>query len=552
MSVETRSRVRVKVGIEFHHPLAFWVGTTLISAGVCLHLPDFFMMRDMGYMMAGMPMSPSMEAGMAAIICGIGLAAYGLIPRRDAIAKVDQGGRKYHLRAMDDARLTGAHWGLLFVLGVALIVDVMKPATLGFVVPGMREEYGLSTQQALLLPLFALTGTTIGSFLWGMVADRVGRRAAIMFASLIFIGTAICGFMPSFGWNLLMCFVMGLSAGGMLPIVYALMAESVPAHDRGWLVVLHGGMGTVGGFLAASGLAMLLEPHFGWRILWLAGLPTGLLVLFLNRWIPESPRFLLERGRIDDARAVMARYGVEIEEDTAGATAEHDVMPVQSAAGHWSGLTRLFRGPLASHSIVVGLYGLAWGLVNWGFLTMVPTILRDKGIASGSVSSELFLAALIAVPGTVAVAYLYGRWSSKRSMIGYALATAVTLLAFAFVNPGAGDETTLKVLMVALLVTSGGVISMLSPYTAEVYPTELRGTGSGLAAGASKMGGIIGPQAAGLILGISTGFAGVATMMAVPSIVAAVALVVKGVETKGRGLEEIEAQHLLAVPDPVA
>jgi putative MFS transporter len=183
---------------------------------------------------------------------------------------------------------------------------------------------------------------------------------------------------------------------------------------------------------------------------------------------------------------------------------------------------------------------------------MVPTILRDKGIASGSVSSELFLAALIAVPGTVAVAYLYGRWSSKRSMIGYALATAVTLLAFAFVNPGAGDETTLKVLMVALLVTSGGVISMLSPYTAEVYPTELRGTGSGLAAGASKMGGIIGPQAAGLILGISTGFAGVATMMAVPSIVAAVALVVKGVETKGRGLEEIEAQHLLAVPDPVA
>src|SRR5262249_1695346 len=155
-----------------------------------------------------------------------------------------QSGESFHFQAMDSARLTAQHWGLLFVLGVALIVDTMKPATLGFVVPGTKSEYGITTAAVAFLPLVALTGTTIGSLLWGVLADRVGRRAAILLASILFIGTSICGFMPSFAWNLLMCFIMGISAGGMLPIVYALMTESMPAKKRGWLVVLHGGLGS--------------------------------------------------------------------------------------------------------------------------------------------------------------------------------------------------------------------------------------------------------------------------------------------------------------------
>src|SRR5688500_20222954 len=105
---------------------------------------------------------------------------------------------------------------------------------------------------------------------------------------------------------------MRRAGGGMLPIVDALMAESVPPKSRGWLVVLHGGMGTVGGTLAAAGFAALLEPTWSWRVLWLMNLPTGILMLILNRWIPESPRYLLDRGRIAEARGGMARYGVAI------------------------------------------------------------------------------------------------------------------------------------------------------------------------------------------------------------------------------------------------
>src|SRR5688500_20117147 len=106
---------------------------------------------------------------------------------------------------------------------------------------------------------------------------------------------------------------MRRAGGGMLPIVDALMAESVPPKSRGWLVVLHGGMGTVGGTLAAAGFAALLEPAWSWRMLWLMNLPTGILMLILNRWIPESPRFLLDPGRIAEARAVTVPYALSQE-----------------------------------------------------------------------------------------------------------------------------------------------------------------------------------------------------------------------------------------------
>ena len=91
-----------------------------------------------------------------------------------------------------------------------------------------------------------------------------------------------------------MCFLMGFGAGGMLPVTYALLAETMPSKHRGWALVLVGGLGAVGGYFAASGFAATLEPIFSWRILWLLNLPTGLMLLATGRFIPGvgqvSPR----------------------------------------------------------------------------------------------------------------------------------------------------------------------------------------------------------------------------------------------------------------------
>jgi putative MFS transporter len=536
-----------KTGIAFRSAPAFWVGITCVAGGVLAHIPDFVAAGSMHYHMAGMPMSRLMLAGMALIVGGLALTAWGLIPAgslaRPAHHAPETG---VYFRTMDDASLTGAHWGLLFVLGVALVVDVMKPATLGFAVPGMRQEYGISMAQVAAFPMVALTGTTIGSLLWGLLSDRIGRRAAILLASILFMGTSICGFMPSFRWNLFMCFIMGTSAGGMLPIVYALMTESMPAKKRGWLVVLHGGLGTVAGYLAASGLAALLEPHFSWRILWFMGLPTGLLLLVLNHWIPESPRFLLEHGRVDEAEAVLRRYGVTLTRTAPSREAPSGPVsaPPAGHAGHagaGSLLLALVRPPLAMRTLSVGLYAFGWSLVNWGFVTFTPTILRDRGLEAGYVSRILFWSALIAVPATVLVAWMYGYWSSKKTMTLFSALTGATLLLFALADPGAAGRGTALFLplMVLLLIGSGGIISMLSPYTAEVYPTRLRGTGSGFAAGASKVGGILAPPLIAFTLVRYPGFGLVGVIAAVPVLLSALMMGWVGLETRDRPLEEL-------------
>jgi putative MFS transporter len=526
----------MSTAVRFHHPAAFVAGVVLLTVGVLMHVPEFVSMRPMGYQMVGMPMSPMMLWGMAAILTGLGLSAFGLLPRLSALRAVPATDTRYYTRAMDDASLRWAHWWLLFVLGIALVIDVMKPATLGFVLPGLRAEYGITTGQAAFLPLFALTGTTIGSLLWGFLADRIGRRASILLAAMFFLGTSICGFMPSFAWNLFMCSVMGLSAGGMLPIVYALMAETVPAKMRGWLVILHGGLATALGYLAASGLAAVLEPLYSWRILWFVGLPTGLLIVVLNRWIPESPRFLLERGDEAGARDVMRRFGI----DVARQSGEPVEPRRQAAPGPARGMWTLFGPSLRRHSTTVMLYGLGWGLVNWGFVTFLPTILRDAGLQS-SANTLLFYAALASVPGTVFVAYLYGRWSTRKSMIAFAVLTSASLAAFAAAGENLASSTPAAIvgLTAVLMLSSTAVISMLSPYAAEVYPTDFRGRGSGLAAASSKVGGVIGPPAIGALLTASGSIVLPALVTAVPIAVAAVALMFLGEETRERGLEHI-------------
>src|SRR5205807_6077934 len=127
-------------------------------------------------------------------------------------------------------------------------------------------EYGVPKATASLVPFFALSGTVVGSVVWGVIADIYGRKASILLSAVMFVGTSICGAMPSLAWNIGMCFMMGAAAGGMLPVTYALLAEIMPTRDRGWSLVLVGGIGALGGFFAASSLSALLQPVCGWRI----------------------------------------------------------------------------------------------------------------------------------------------------------------------------------------------------------------------------------------------------------------------------------------------
>ena len=525
-------------GVSFHHPWAFWLGCALITAGVFAHMPMFMMGQHTHWQMVGMPMTTEMWLGMAAIPLGLVLSAYGMLPRRGAL-HAPGAGAPLHFHVADGVPLNREHWKLVIVLVITLAIDVMKPATLGFVVPGMSAEYDISTSRASLLALSALTGTTVGSVAWGRIADVFGRRAAILLSALMFIGTAICGAMPSFEWNLAMCFLMGASAGGLLPITFTLMAETVPAAHRGWLLVALGGVGTSAGYLIAAGAAATLEPMFSWRVLWLLGLPTGVVILMLNRFIPESPRFLSSAGLAHVARAVLRKFSGGAADAVERDDATHPGAPVIDERHAAQGLRHLLRGPHARITRGLLVCGTAWGLVNFGVLLWLPVNLAGLGVDAGAASALLARSAIYALPGIALVIWLYHRWSSYRALVLFIVLTTLALLAFAALDLLHLRSEALTVVVTAgLLVSVSGVIAMLIPYAAEIYPVHLRGTGSGVVAASSKFGGILG---AGLgVLGLFTHFTVSTLLVAVPMAISAVMLWRSGVETRGLRLEAIQ------------
>jgi MFS transporter, putative metabolite:H+ symporter len=526
-------------GFVFHHPLAFWSGCALLVAGVASHLPMLAMAGHAHWRLAGMPMTPGMWAGMAMILLGLGLAFHGLMPRLAGMPRAPQlvGTHGFHLA--DGVPLNRAHWLLVFALVVALAVDVMKPATLGFVLPGLSLEYGIATPTAGWLALSALTGTTVGSVLWGRLGDRFGRRAAILLSALMFMGTAICGAMPEFGWNLAMCFLMGASAGGLLPIAFTLLAETVPARHRGWLLVMLGGIGTSAGYLLAAGAAAVLEPRYGWRVLWLLGLPTGATILLLQRWIPESPRFLASAGLEDRARAVLRRFAGR---DAAAleADAASPPPPLVDERHPVADARQLLRGRHAPITWGLLVCGLAWGLANFGFLLWLPVNLVALGVPQPEASALLARAALLALPGIALVVWLYHRWSSIRALVLFIAGSALVMAALGAMGLlGVRAPDAVLAATALLLVGISGVIAMLIPYAAEIYPVRLRGTGSGVVAASSKAGGILG---AGLgVLGFFGHFALSALAIAFALGCSAWLLLRSGIETRGERLEDIEA-----------
>jgi putative MFS transporter len=505
------------------HLWAFTAGCLAVTLGVLLHLPMFWMGRDNGFVLADMPIDAEMIWGMALIVVGIAVAGYGLVPRRLVAHAAAE--PEVTVSAPEDAPLGPAHWRLMVVLTVALVIDVMKPASLGFIVPGVQAEYEISAATVAWLPFAALCGTVVGSVLWGWLADLYGRRASILLSAVIFVGTSICGSMPSLGWNVAMCFVMGAAAGGMLPVTYALLAETMPSRQRGWALVLVGGLGAVGGYLAASALSAWLLPIFGWRILWFLNLPTGLALVFLNVFIPESPKFLMAIGRVREAHVVLRRFGCTVRE---GAASLADRARVVAGAAPDTG----------PRTWALSIAALAWGLINFGLLLWMPAHFVAKGYSMAVSSGLLAASALIAVPTVFVAAWMYSAWSSKGALAASIALTAAGLLGVVHLEWASPADASPVLPIAVLIVGVNGLIAMLLPYAAESYPLRVRARATGWVAACTKAGGLAAQFLS--LLGLVPGLGWAAVAVFVPAVLSLVLVLRHGAETRGSDLREME------------
>src|SRR6185437_10123326 len=248
--------------------------------------------------------------------------------------------------------------------------------------------------------------------------------------------------------------------------------ESRPHRGRGHPGGLSGGIRHVG----------LLQPVFGWRIMWFLNLPSGLLLIALSPLIPESARFLLHIGRPREARATLARFGSVVvrEADDWDEEAELDHSHLPPTDTRYLGTT-----------LALTVTALSWGLLSYGVLLWLPGQLIAEGHDMGVAAAIIARSTFISVPVIVFAALLYSRWSTKGALLVMIGISEIGLLALVLRESGVHAAADPVIALTLLIVGSTGVISILLPYTAESYPIRIRGRATGWVAGVSKSGGFV-------------------------------------------------------------
>ncbi len=440
------------------------------------------------------------------------------------------------LAALEHAPFTRQHARFLTALLAALIFDYSKPFTVAFVIPGMREMWSLSEASAAYLPMASLSGTAIGVTFWGFMADRIGRRPALLWTVGIFMVTSLCGLAVSYWHSLLACLLMGMGVGGEVPIVFALATEYLPTRIRGRALLFLGVVGSIGGYAVAASTAAIVKAFYpevvAWRLLWLLSiLPAAVVLTFLvlrSNVVPESARYLISRNRADEARRA-AEFLIGPISNVVAREERASIAPAR--------IPRLY-----ARTFVLAFFSFAWGLANFGFVTWLPTILATIGYSGATSAAYLSLSAVIALPFLVVTTLLFTKWSTRWTIIGYALGGAVIM---ALLGAMVSSRLLTPLLLVALtslvfffVISIGSAFAL---YAAEVYPTPMRGSRTGIVSGAGRIGGVIGPYFGGLWLTSGGAVSSLYIVLATGLVAAAGVFAVSAVETRGKTLEQINS-----------
>lgn len=413
---------------------------------------------------------------------------------------------------------------LLLTFGLVWAADAMQVLAIGFTVASIAASFELTVPQALQTGTLFFLGMLVGAFVFGRLADRIGRRRVLIITILIDAVFGIASaFAPDFAWLLALRFLTGLGVGGTLPVDYAMMAEFLPPKKRGrWLVMLEGAWapGTVLVALAAlavqsSGAA---EP---WRVLFFITGAPALIGLVIRFWVPESPMYLLRQGREPEARALLDRIA-----RANGTTLPEGTLTLAQPAPGGSIFSAALRG--------ITLPVLAvWFLVSmsyYGVFVWLPVQLASQGF--GFVRGHLFLVlvALAQIPGYALAAYGVERWGRKPTLIGFLVLSAFGCGLYGLSLNDAVVAGATLVMSFALLGTWGALYVI----TPELYPTELRATGMGSAGAMARLGGLLAPSLMAPVMAAS--FAGALGLYAALLLVAAFAVTRIGLETRNRAL----------------
>jgi MFS family permease len=449
--------------------------------------------------------------------------------------------------AVDRMPVRRAHWLVFALVAIGGLFNAIEQYNVGYAGPAIAADFGLSQTQVGLLSTGTFVAMALGSLLSGLAGDRLGRKPVFLANIAIFtFGAALTALAPNYELLLLGRVLIGIGLGGEISLGYTVVAELMPSRRRGAMTAavqfIAGGVGV----FAASGLAALFfgplagvlgGPDTAWR--WFLGLmvlPAVLLVV-ARRYIPETPRYLLQRGRIAQTNRVLSLLAADrLRDDPTVPTTDHVVGTEGVGADRGTGGARvveLLAPGVRSRAIVgwlltFGLFGAAVTLTIF-----MPTVLVGRGLAIGESLAYTMITTfgglLGSLAGVVAAARAKRRWTLAIGSVVCAVCAAGL-----FLSPSLGLALTSAAIM---QFTFAGLISVNAAYLTELFPTRLRALGSGSAFTVGLLAAGLGPLAAGAVLD-SLGNVGMCLAVATICLIVLVAAL-SAPETHGKPLDPV-------------
>ena len=430
------------------------------------------------------------------------------------------------------------HYKLLLVTGLGWLFDSMDTGLIAFILPVLAKEWGLAPGQMGLIGSIGLIGMALGAVISGTVADRIGRKKVFTITVLLYsIASAFCALSWNYQSLLVFRFLVGFGLGGELPVAATLVSEYAPSRVRGRFIVLLESFWGLG-WIAAACIAYFFIPVYGWRMAFLIGALPALYVCLIRLHMPESVRYLLTRGRVDEARQIVLSLEKQLHVPSALFTGETEPVPVVAKAS----FRELWKKPFMSRTFMLWLVWFGINFSYYGIFMWLPSLVFQQGFTVVKTFEYVLIMTLAQLPGYYCAAWLVDKIGRKYTLSAFLLFSGVASYFF-------GHASTAATLMMWGSVMSFfnlGAWGVLYTYTPEQYPTAIRALGSGWAAGFGRFGGMAAPMMVGALLARSFGFASVFYMFALVFAAVAVIVLSLGVESKQKDLESLSDELVKA------
>ncbi len=422
------------------------------------------------------------------------------------------------------------HYRLLVITGLGWMFDAMDTGIIAFVLPVLIKTWGLSAAQVGYIGSIGLVGMALGAVLAGSAADRFGRKAIFAATLVIYsVATGLCGLAWNFESLLVFRFLVGFGLGGQLPVAVTLVTEYAPPTDRGRFIVLLESFWGLG-WLAAAVIAYVIIPRYGWNVAFLIGALPALYVFKIWASVPESVRYLVAKGRIQEAHDMVRHM-----EEKAGITPGEVIVVHRTQEINNATISDIWAPQFIKRTIM--LWILWFGIVYsyYGIFTWLPSLMVGQGYTVIKTFEYVLIMTLAQLPGYFAAAYLVDRIGRKATLSGFLTASAICAYFF-----GQGGSAGTVLLWGSLMSFFNlGAWGVVYTYTPELYPTRVRALASGWAAAIGRIGGILAPTVVGYMVIGEGGFNKVFIMFAGVMLVVAIVVWIFGEETKGKSLGEI-------------